>query len=258
MSKNIKLLLILLGVVVMGGMIFLIIQPDPIQETMETEQEIIYEELEESFHDDLENQECGIVTFTYKEQEVTYGSIKSPNTGKCWLDRNLGAERSAITLDDEKAYGDLFQWGRLDDGHQERNSETTTNQATDFNPGHNSFITENSNWLSYQDSTLWQEDNPNNPCPDGWRVPTSDEWSDEISQGNWETAENAFSDLKLTLAGFRIYRDNGLLLASGDDGHYWSSTFFDSFASYLDVLNDSVEIGSLYPSNGLSVRCIEN
>ncbi|MEY4885721.1 MAG: hypothetical protein RL151_1030, partial [Bacteroidota bacterium] len=67
--------------------------------------------------------QCGAstVTFTYRGATVTYGTVVGAN-GKCWLDRNLGASRVATTVTDATAYGDLFQWGRLDDGGQDRNS----------------------------------------------------------------------------------------------------------------------------------------
>jgi len=51
---------------------------------------------------------CGdSVTFTYKGDIVTYGTVESQ--GRCWMDRNLGASRVAITYNDFEAQGDLFQ-----------------------------------------------------------------------------------------------------------------------------------------------------
>jgi len=68
---------------------------------------------------------CGTstVTFTYKGTPVTYGTAVGQN-GTCWLDRNLGATQVATSSTDAASYGDLFQWGRLDDGHQNRTSST--------------------------------------------------------------------------------------------------------------------------------------
>jgi hypothetical protein len=40
------------------------------------------------------------------------------------------------------------------------------------------------NWLSTQDNTLWQGVNgTNNPCPTGYRLPTSAEWQAELMYG---------------------------------------------------------------------------
>jgi hypothetical protein len=83
--------------------------------------------------------ECGdSVTFTYKGNVVTYGTVESQ--GECWMDRNLGASRVATAYNDSVAYGDLFQWGRGDDGHQNRDSGVTSTLSTTDNPGHSNFI----------------------------------------------------------------------------------------------------------------------
>jgi uncharacterized protein (TIGR02145 family) len=51
--------------------------------------------------------------------------VYNPITGKTWMDRNLGASQVATSSTDTAAYGDLFQWGRLADGHQCRSSDST-------------------------------------------------------------------------------------------------------------------------------------
>ncbi|MFH1799032.1 MAG: hypothetical protein ABH844_06855, partial [Candidatus Omnitrophota bacterium] len=118
------------------------------------------------------------ITFTYKGASVTYGIV--PSQGRCWLDRNLGASRVAIAYDDASAYGDLFQWGRLDDGHQTQTSGVTSTNSGGDVPGHASFITEPVypfDWRVPQNNALWQGvSGTNNPCPSGWRVPTEAEW----------------------------------------------------------------------------------
>ncbi|PIP46684.1 MAG: hypothetical protein COX15_00065, partial [Candidatus Colwellbacteria bacterium CG23_combo_of_CG06-09_8_20_14_all_42_19] len=120
---------------------------------------------------------CGdSVTFTYKGSSVTYGTVLNATTGKCWMDRNLGASQVATSSTDSAAYGDLFQWGRLDDSHQTRTSATTSNLSSSNNPGHSNFIlAPNSpyNGRSPQNDNLWQGvTGTNNPCPSGWRIPT--------------------------------------------------------------------------------------
>jgi hypothetical protein len=58
--------------------------------------------------------------------------VTNPTTGKTWMDRNLGATQVATSSTDAAAYGDLYQWGRGNDGHQCRTSSTTTElSATD-------------------------------------------------------------------------------------------------------------------------------
>jgi hypothetical protein len=100
---------------------------------------------------------CGDnVTFTYKGSEVTYGTVE--HNGECWMDRNLGASQVATAYNDSLAYGDLFQWGRLDDGHQDRNSQTTSTNSGADDPGHDDFILETDtpyDWRDPQNDNLW-------------------------------------------------------------------------------------------------------
>ena len=118
----------------------------------------------------VEDWSCGdSVTFTYKGSSVTYGTVESQ--GKCWLDRNLGASRVATAYNDSQAYGDLFQWGRLDDGHQDRTSATTTATSSTDDPGHSNFIYgmgDPYDWRDPQNDNLWQGNGAiNDPCPPG-------------------------------------------------------------------------------------------
>jgi hypothetical protein len=70
-----------------------------------------------------------------KFNNLLYGQITDSN-GEIWLDRNLGANQVATSITDTNAYGDLYQWGRLADGHQLRSNpstHSTTTLATDLN-----------------------------------------------------------------------------------------------------------------------------
>ena len=57
------------------------------------------------------------------------------------MDRNLGASRMALSMGDEKAYGDLYQWGRGTDGHEKLTSTTTTSQIPSGDTETATFIT---------------------------------------------------------------------------------------------------------------------
>ena len=61
-----------------------------------------------------------------------YLTVTSPDTGKIWLDRNLGASQVCTSSTDSSCYGNLYQWGRNDDGH-ESSSTTTVTRAQYFN-----------------------------------------------------------------------------------------------------------------------------
>jgi len=206
---------------------------------------------------------CGDnVTFNYRGQQVTYGTVTSTNA-VCWMNRNLGASTTATAYNDGNAYGDLFQWGRLDDGHQATSSATTTTLSGTNVPGNNLFISGMGSpydWLVTQSDSLWQASSSyaNNPCPAGWRVPTYDEWSAEESTFSPQSYVGAYnSPLKLTAAGSRYY-SNGSLSIVGAYGSYWSSTVSGTFARYL-YFNSSVSyMGSNDRAFGLSVRCLQD
>ena len=204
---------------------------------------------------------CGTdVTWTYNGGSVTYGTVLS-STGECWMDRNLGASQVATSSNDVNSYGDLFQWGRGDDGHQDRSSSTTSTNSN--SPGHGDFITEGSSpydWRSTQDDNLWNgESATNNPCPSGWRLPTQTEWEAErTTDFTSNNAAGAFgSVLKLPLAGYRYY-SSGSLNYVGASGDYWSSTVSGTNARRLFFGNSGA---SMYDGNralGLSVRCLKD
>ena len=215
---------------------------------------------------------CGTstVSWTYNGGSVTYGTVLS-STGECWMDRNLGASQVATSSTDYLAYGDLFQWGRADDGHQEItwtnsttgsavNGTTSTNADT---PGDALFITVGSSpydWRSTQDANLWNgESATNNPCPSGWRIPTETEWDTErTTDFTSNNAAGAFgSSLKLPMAGNRKYSD-GSLTNVGTYGYYWSSTVSGTNARYLRFISSTANMYTNNRAYGYSVRCIKD
>jgi uncharacterized protein (TIGR02145 family) len=208
---------------------------------------------------------CGdSITFTYKGSNVAYGTVYSPATGKCWLDRNLGASRVATAYNDSAAYGDLFQWGRLDDGHQTRTSVTTSTLSSTDNPGHSNFILAPKplpyyDWHSPQNDSLWQGvSGINNPCPSGWRIPTYTELDNERASWSQQNYNGAFaSPLKLTAGGIRI-NSNGSLSYVASYGLYWSSTLYGADAYYLDFNSGNAFMYDNGRSFGFSVRCLKD
>lgn len=104
-----------------------------------------------------------------KDTQTDVVDVTSSITGFTWMDRNLGANRVATSITDTEAYGDLYQWGRSADGHEKRDSPTTTTLSITDIPGHGSFITSTINpldWRSPQNDNLWQGVNgTNNPLP---------------------------------------------------------------------------------------------
>ncbi len=207
--------------------------------------------------------QCGgyNVSFTYNGSPVTYGTALNPVTGECWLDRNLGASQVAISSTDTNAYGDLFQWGRLDDGHQIRTSATTATLATSDTPGHANFIISAADpydWRNPSNNNLWQGlDGINNPCPDSFRIPTEAEWTAEMATWSSSDSAGAFaSSLKLTLNGNRGF--GGSLYNAGLYGYYWSSNIESGYARLFFFGGVEAYAGTNARASGYAVRCIKN
>ncbi len=199
---------------------------------------------------------------------TTIVDVVSP-TGKTWMDRNLGATRQATSLTDEAAYGDLYQWGRLKDGHQCRNSPTTTTLSTTDVPGHGSFITgatqgtEPGDWRNPKNDNLWQGvSGTNNPCPSGYRLPTSAEFTAEIATFSPSNSSSGAynSVLKLTLAGNKL--QTGSFWGVGSSVKYHTSTVTGDYIIYMVVYSGGSYMQTSpyysYRREGMAVRCIKN
>jgi hypothetical protein len=188
--------------------------------------------------------------------------VTNPTTGKIWMDRNLGASQVATSATDAAAYGDLYQWGRGNDGHQCRTSATTTTLSSSDQPIHGNFIispTSPNNWLSTQNTNLWQGlSGMNNPCPAGYRVPSETEINNERLSWSSNNSNGAMlSPLKLPLSGFRS-TNNGGLVNTGTYGYYWTSTFNGNYSHDLDFYSATAIIWNTLRGDGISVRCIKN
>ncbi len=210
-----------------------------------------------TLEDPCNDPSSGDITFTYNGEEVTYGIVRSGN--RCWLDRNLGASQVATAIDDEDAYGDLFQWGREDDGHQERDSDETSTLADSDQPGHDEFIKavdHPNDWREGNNDNRWNADPMvNNPCPLSWAVPSVEDWNYEVDRWSSNDSEGAFnSPLKLTAGGYRGVL--GSVSGEGTSGAYWSSSVLSTASNRLYFDDDSSNTNSQHRVRGSSVRCI--
>ena len=218
----------------------------------------------------------GVINFTYKGQSVAYKTVRAKD-GKIWLQQNLGSPQVAFHTNDEASYGDYFQWGRWDDGHQLANSPIITGGPSLLNPsnipsGNPNFIsggTASTKWWgtgglatdtwsgSFATST-----NGKDPCValgTGWRLPTAADWQNLKNYEDLEGAMTAFmSNLKLPAAGFRDA--NGGFVFTNGESNYWSSTASNVYATVL-AISDNTYSATLQASErgqGNNCRCVKD
>lgn len=212
----------------------------------------------------------GCVTFVYKGAETTLTTVKGAD-GNIWLQQNLGSSNVAANSTDVNSFGDLFQWGRWDDGHQDRFSTTSTS-PTPNNPlgviaGNSNFLTAPNWWSGFQLTDKWEATNPENatevngcdPCKaigNDWKLPSQEEWAAIVTAENINSPMSAFdSNLKLSVGGNRDA--TGTFNFTGVRGYYWSNTTSSTGAKYLYYSSAITNISAGGPrGQGMSVRCL--
>ena len=211
-------------------------------------------------------------------KQFNYGVIEY--NGRIWMDRNLGASEPCTSLEGNNAcWGNLYQWGRPSDGHEQRGSKIAkigdrncdtyldnafTVHIMDAYSDANIKETAQVNWYSRCSSpqnSLWNSngDGINEVCPAGWHVATKEDFeSAKIKDG-----KDAFRKLKLTLGGIRhgiaLKSYAGRVEAEGLMGRYWTSTITKRgrIVSF-DIDQVSFIENNMRSIQGASVRCVKN
>ncbi|MDR1848356.1 MAG: hypothetical protein LBR17_09635 [Bacteroidales bacterium] len=186
-----------------------------------------------------------------------------------FLDRNLGAISADCASSD--SWGDLYQWGRATDGHEKRYADTTYTIAKTFEAGNSLFIVDEkkaNDWMLNPDYDLWQQDDRNNPCPCGYRLPTSAEWRALLSlgyevkytSGGYFYLDIDHGKLLLPAAGLRNGY-NGNFQHIGTRGYYWAADAVSKGTSgCIDFNKDDITTNiTIYGFRvfGRSVRCVK-
>lgn len=202
-----------------------------------------------------------------------------------WAPVNCGYHK------DDFKYGKLYQWGRkYGQGYDENDASVPTIEEGGISvitgqhkSKANVFFTStkeyNDDWLYPQDSELWNsgtDSNPvkteNDPCPEGWRVPTYAEldelnnnyssWTtdDNGRSGRWFSGPNSYTasvpQVFFPAAGYRSNSD-GDAIGRGYDGRYWSSRPDSNNANRLHFYRSNVDMYHYGRAIGYSVRCVQ-
>lgn len=193
--------------------------------------------------------DTGCVNFTYDGVSTTYITVRGAD-GNIWLQQNLGSLGVAKTMTDTDSYGDLFQWGRWNDGHEKRTAATTAVPIPNDPSGITSavsFITGSPGWWDNGSLTdTWSAATPASvtstdgcdPCKalgSGWVMPTESDWSGIKTSEAITNPSSAFSsNLKLPASGYRS-SSNGTFTFVDQRGYFWSSTTSTTGAKYFYI-----------------------
>lgn len=198
-------------------------------------------------------------------------------TGRVWMDRNLGALQRPQNINDFLSYGQLYQWGRGNDGHADVSWKYDTGSYTIMgtfvngitttrsdDPIDGKYVISGNDWRVSPNDNLWQGVNGiNNPCPYGYRVPTTAEFEVEVAQYNITDFQTAFSNNPLRfLAPFGAnYADGSIVInnAPYSASYYWTSIGYGMQADELGFTSfDNVQVYNGLKGSGAAIRCIKD
>ena len=173
--------------------------------------------------------------------ELSYRTVSAD--GNCWTDRNLGAERAALSATDDTQESAGWYW-------QFNRSQGYRNSGSGVVPTWSSSgVVENSNWVV-----------GNDPCSialgSNWRIPSLGEWQ-SVSDWSPSTVVGAYNSVLKLHAGGGLGSSEGSLGGRSLFGSYWSSIQVDeSRGEILYVDGSNTRTQETNKSNGRSVRCV--
>ena len=234
-----------------------------------------------SFALSIGGQSCTL-SLTVAVAPPTCSAFVASGVSKIFMCHNLGANTNADPLTPSwELNGNYYQWGRNPtcfgqdgiDGTNPCSSPVYGIAAPWGNAAGNDNAGAITGWSTTAAANgAWADGSKtaDDPCPAGFRVPTSAQWTGVINTSlNTRTTVGSFtssttnyssgvrygSSLFLPTTGYRI-GTNGALLSRGFNGNYWSSTISGSNALALEINSSGAGMGGYIRPNGLSLRCI--
>lgn len=189
-------------------------------------------------------------------KDGSYSGVGVMVANMWWAPVNLGVVTPT-------GYGGYYQFGRKEEGW-------TSGWAAAYNAWNDG--SENAPIKTSKD-----------PCPSGWKIPTSEEFQTLLKTSNTNiryygnthstkllriTCNATTNYIDFPPAGYKDHK-GGVLTEVSNDGYYWSSSIKSGYgtggyyAKYGHCLHFNSETSSLkkernYLSNGFSVRCIQD
>ena len=182
-----------------------------------------------------------------RHNNLQYKAIISPNSGKIWLDRNIGSKKVCQKYGDNYCIGDYYQWGRNTDGHEKKDS---LNSDIQDNPS--KFVISHDNWTNLDVNNHWNKTNGSSVCPLGYRVPSIDEMQNEILVNSNDSYPNF---LRLPNASKRQYDSGEMATLSG--ARLYSSSSVHPSRAEIGIFDHGFSTEPIYKANGLNIRCIK-
>jgi len=189
----------------------------------------------------------------------------SANTPRTFMCYNLGAANTDADplVPSWEINGGYWQWGRANQAAAGPAGPGASGTNAGAVPGWNNAPAPTGAWTD-------QAKGPEDPCPDGFRIPSAAEWNGVLAhntlsnRGTWTSSATNYSAGKmigdalfLPATGQRSY-NTGALGFRGRLGYYWSSTPFGTVSAWgLAVFNTGANTKNEYGRTiGHSIRCI--
>jgi len=191
----------------------------------------------------------GTIVGMHKVSEIdslTFAEYEEPGvviSGVRWATRNVNKPGTFVVSPDSS--GLFYQWNRKIGWSV---TDPLVNTDGDYV------------WdASYPAGTEWATEN--DPCPTGWRVPTTTELQSLLDAGYTSTTGGmtfgvAPNTIFFPYAGFR-FGGNGQLDFVGIRGGIWASKGGGNSAYFLNLNDGAAEVSQVLSRYGFSVRCVK-